>query len=241
MRRKIGLYLLAPIAFLAIVASIRSASTDFWTISGRGTSWGQDVARLDSDLKFHLANASGTDVFTSDASGNVAASGTLAVTGAATFSANQNMAANKAIVWGGGVAISTATTSTYSQGNKAYAYLGGDQPALEGSVLIATTAVNGQGLTAMVAPATLDQTGVIGIAAAATSSGSVVPFYYDGFVLALTTGAINAGDVLVTTATASSYGYLGADTTPTTGADVAVALQTRAANTSGLLKVRIVK
>ncbi len=96
-----------------------------------------------------------------------------------------------------------------------------------GSVLISSNVAANTGAYVQVAPATIDQTNVIGVAAeaiAATSKGFMVP-RGGKFALALTTGTIARGDVLVTSNTVSGSGYLGVDNTPTTGADVGVALR----------------
>lgn len=139
--------------------------------------------------------------------------------------------------WGSAtVAGSTATTSGTSQGDLRTAYLSGDTAAVEGSLLIATTAVAGQGVSVAVSLASNDQTNWVGTAAAATSTGSVVNYYSDGWVLARTTGTVVAGDVLVSSA--GARGYLGVDVTPTTGADVGVALGGGVA-AGGLVKIQL--
>lgn len=113
------------------------------------------------------------------------------------------------------VAPSTATTSGNSIGDLMYAYLSGPTAAVEGSVLIATTAVAGQGISVAVAPAVANQTSVVGVAAAAASTGSVVGVYGYGWVLARTTGTVVAGDYLVTSSNA--IGYLGTSVIGSTG------------------------
>lgn len=137
---------------------------------------------------------------------------------------------------------STATTSGNSTGRSIKAYLAGATPAVEGSLLVATTPVAGtgpivtEGISVIVSPATIDLTNWVGIAKAATSTGSIVDVYYSGFVLARTTGTVVAGDTLVSTGTVA--GYLGADATPTTGADVGVAM-TAGNAAGGLTKIRL--
>jgi hypothetical protein len=141
-------------------------------------------------------------------------------------------------------AVSTTTTSGTSQGTIFTAYLKdggatvGTIAAVEGSVLCSTTASTNAGdyVTVVVCPATLDFTGWVGIAAAAASTGSVVNVYDSGWVLARTTGTVVAGDVLVTTG--SVAGYLWRDTTPTTGADVGVAMGPGNA-AGGLTRIRL--
>lgn len=85
-----------------------------------------------------------------------------------------------------------------------------------------------------------DQTDWVGFAQEVVAAGSVGKVVISGYALALTTGTVNRGDVLVSTATTpSSPGYTAADTTPTTGADVAVAIASgTAAGGTTLVKVR---
>jgi len=142
------------------------------------------------------------------------------------------------------VAASTTTTSGNSQGSYYTAYLKdggagvGTIAAVEGSLICSTNASTNAGnfVTVAVCPPILDQTAWIGVAVTAASTGSVVNVYSSGWVLALTTGTVNAGDVLVTSGTVQ--GYLGSDTTPTTGADVGVAMGPGNAN-GGLTRIRL--
>lgn len=137
-----------------------------------------------------------------------------------------------------GSMITTNTTAGNSFGQSIPAYLFGEQNALEGSVLVATYPSAGNMLTVAVCPSGLDNTKWIGVAANAASTGTIVNVYWSGFVLARTTGTVNAGDVLVTTNTVGLSGYLGADTTPTTGADMAIAISSGVA-AGGLTKVKL--
>lgn len=84
--------------------------------------------------------------------------------------------------------------------------------------------------------ATTDLTDWVGISEGAVAVGSVGYVTVGGYALALTSGTVNRGDVLVSTVGAS--GYLGADTTPTTGADVGVALSSGNA-AGGLTIIRL--
>lgn len=131
---------------------------------------------------------------------------------------------------------STATTSGTSVGLTKKAYLSGTAAAIEGSLLITTTPVSGYGLSVAVSLAGADQTSWLGVAKSAASTGSVVDVYYSGFVLALTTGTVAPGDTLVTSSLVR--GYLAADVTPTTGADVGVALSAGVA-AGGLTKIKL--
>jgi hypothetical protein len=134
-----------------------------------------------------------------------------------------------------GVILSTANTSGFSAGQLYYAYLGGTVNALEGSALVATTPVAGQGVTVAVAAATANLTTVVGVASAAVSTGSVVGVYSYGWALALTTGTVNAGDVLTTSS--ASAGYLAANVVTSTGA-VGVALAS-GNSAGGRIRIRL--
>jgi len=84
-----------------------------------------------------------------------------------------------------------------------------------------------------------DQTDWIGFSEGTVAHGSVGYVIAAGYALALTTGTVNRGDVLVSTATTpSSPGYVAADTTPTTGADVAVAIAS-GTTAGGLTAVKV--
>lgn len=85
--------------------------------------------------------------------------------------------------------------------------------------------------------ATADLTSFLGISDGNYAAGSVAYVTVAGFTLAKTTGTVNIGDALVTGTT--SAGSLIADTTPTTGAKVGIALKAGTAsggNTLILLK-----
>jgi len=180
----------------------------------------------------------GSEIYSLDNSGNVSIAGTLSTTGAVTNSGDV-IVTDDDLKFGTGVAVATTTTSGTSQGTIRYAYLGGVYNATEGSVLVATAPTAGQGITVIRAAAAQDYTAAVGIAASAVSTGSVVGFYTSGYVLALTTGTVNPGDTLVVSDLGTS-GYLEADTTPTTGADVAVALG-YGVSAGGLVKVLLYK
>lgn len=138
-----------------------------------------------------------------------------------------------------GTAETVSTTSRNSQGVKMPVVLdSASSAALEGSVLVAEPPQSDGNVRVKVGGATTDLTTVVGIAAAAGSAGSVIDMYTSGFVLALTTGTVTPGQVLTTTTSAA--GYLAADATPTSGADVAVALSTGTA-AGGLTKVLLFK
>lgn len=135
----------------------------------------------------------------------------------------------------------TSTTSFLSAGVGSlseYFYLSGSTTAFVGSVLIATSPVNGK-MAVAVSPnsGTADLTSVIGVALAQASTGTVVNVATNGFALVLTTGTVNPGNVLTSTSTA--YGYLAASTSTIWGADFGVALSTgNAAGGLTLIKIR---
>ena len=103
-----------------------------------------------------------------------------------------------------------------------------------GSVLVAS---NTGVAYVNISPATIDLTGVVGVAAAeipATSNGWMVP-RGGGYVVVKTTGTVAIGDVLITSGTVA--GRLGVDNTPTTGADVAIAMDAGTAAGDDILAI----
>ena len=135
------------------------------------------------------------------------------------------------------VAISTAL-ATPSQGTEFTAFLASGSvsyPAVQGSVLVATTTQNNL-ITVLVSSNTTGATTVIGVAVAAASTGTIVNLYSNGFVLALTTGPVNPGDVLVSTAAIA--GYLMANNSAAANAQVGIALQT-GNSAGGLTRIKL--
>jgi hypothetical protein len=168
--------------------------------------------------------------------------GSLTVASSLSVGGDYNTTASANEVYGvaATVGLSTAITSGNSQGRIRYVYLKGTQPAVEGSLLVSTTpASTNNGVTVAVSNLGADVTSWLGICAVAASTGSVVAMYDDGFVLALATGAITAGATLVNATNAGGRGYLKADTTPTTGADVGVALSARTTTAGGLIRIKL--
>ena len=84
---------------------------------------------------------------------------------------------------------------------------------------------------------TTGATTVLGIADTAASSGTIVNVDFSGLALALTTGTVTVGDLLVTSATVSGQGYLATNNSGAVGAVVATALQTEVAGYNGLTRV----
>jgi len=118
--------------------------------------------------------------------------------------------------------FSPSNTSGNSAGITFPAYLGGSTAAVEGSALIVAAPLNSTQVQVQVANASAS-TKVIGVAAAAASVGSVVQVYTHGWVLALTTGTVSPGDILVSTTTA---GYLFANNSASANQQVGIALST---------------
>lgn len=183
-----------------------------------------------------------TNLFCLDGSGNMTIKGGLNVN-SIPINADGSFTSNGLSSVGGllngtpGVAVSTLTTLGNSIGTRWPVYLLGTIPAVEGSVLIASATTSAfSGVAVVVSTGVNNLTTVVGVASAPASTGSVVNMYTDGFVLALTTGTVNPGDVLVTTVTGS--GYLAANNSPTSGTDVGVALST-GPSTSGLTRIRL--
>lgn len=103
----------------------------------------------------------------------------------------------------------------------------GSSAVIQGQILIASN--TGTGFV-MGAPATLDLTNTVGVAAEGIASGAtgwMVP-RGGGYAVILASGTIAIGDVLVSSG--ATAGYAWSDTTPTTGAQLAIAMS---ANTSG--------
>ena len=157
--------------------------------------------------------------------------GDLDVTGTVTIT-NQ-LRPQQQIQHGVGVVASTSVT----RGEFFSFYLAGTVDSQIGHLLIATTPVSGQGISVMVAPATINLTSWVGVAANGVSTGSVVNVFTGGTAVVFTTGTVNAGDVLVSSGVV--VGYCGADNTPLTGADVGVALANgTAAGGTTLIRIR---
>lgn len=90
----------------------------------------------------------------------------------------------------------------------------------QGDIVIASNTGTGY---VRVSPATTDLTNVVGAAQGAVASGAVGFIRVAGLAILKSTGTIAIGDAIVSTVAAA--GYVGADTTPTTGAKIGVALE----------------
>lgn len=240
-----GFKLFAAILFgIGVAAILHAATYDLWTLTGTGARRNTVEFRIqapDTDGTNGASLLPGTDNI------NAIGSSSLALSAVYTYDLNvsDDLTVTDDFIRGSlTTAVSTTNTSGSGLGTIFTAYLKdggagvGTIAAVEGSVLCSTTAsaLAGNNVTVVVCPATGDFTAWIGIAAAAASTGSVVNVYDSGWVLALTTGPVTAGDVLITTT--GAQGYLGFDNTPTTGADVAVALGPGPVG-GGLTRVRL--
>jgi hypothetical protein len=107
---------------------------------------------------------------------------------------------------------------------------------VQGMAIIATTA-NQTGFVNGVMSATSGQTSILGVADTAASSGTVVNVDYSGVSLALTTGTVTVGDLLVSTVTWP--GYLVTNNSAAAGAIVGTALATQASTYNGLTRILV--
>lgn len=104
---------------------------------------------------------------------------------------------------------------------------------VQGTLVIANANAAGCGQTGT---ATTDLTSWLGISEGAVAVNAVGSITVGGYALALTTGTVNRGNTLVSTS--STAGYLTGNATPTTGADVGVALSSGNA-AGGLTIIRV--
>ena len=138
-----------------------------------------------------------------------------------------------------GYTLSTTTVSAGIACNYEYMYLSGTVSAKVGSALVAAAPLNSSSLaTVTVAGATNDLTTLVGISLVAASTGTSIPVATNGFVLALTTGTVNPGAVVVSTVAAA--GYLSTNSNSVWGADFGLALSTGTAG-GGLTLIKIRK
>ena len=138
-----------------------------------------------------------------------------------------------------GYTLSTTTISAGIACNYEYMYLSGTVSAKVGSALVAAAPLNSSSLaTVTVAGATNDLTTLVGISLVAASTGTSIPVATNGFVLALTTGTVNPGAVVVSTVAAA--GYLSTNSNSVWGADFGLALSTGTAG-GGLTLIKIRK
>jgi hypothetical protein len=149
------------------------------------------------------------------------------------------MTAVTSVIGTPGVPISTTAVAGTDTGVSFPAVLEGQIAAQEGSILSVVGSSSTQ-INVQVTLGTANLSNVVGVAASAAGLGSIVNVYTSGFVNALTTGTINAGDLLVTSGPWAGGTVLAAWNTP--GASsvtiVGVALSSQPA-TGNLTKIRL--
>lgn len=126
-----------------------------------------------------------------------------------------------------GASVTLPTTTTGAQFSRWVPVYNVGAAVTQGDLLISS---NTGTAYVRVAPATLDLTNVVGVAAEAIASGAngwMIP-RGGGYAIVHASGTISIGDVLVSSGATSGYAW--SDTTPTSGAGVAIAMS---ANTSG--------
>jgi hypothetical protein len=134
-----------------------------------------------------------------------------------------------------GVSQSTATsTSNTAQTFAVFISSLSSLAPLKGMVIVSTTPIAGQGISGVTGSATNTLTTFIGVADVASATNTVVNVDYGGIAVALTTGTVNPGDLLVTTNTAA--GYLGTNNSASAGQIVARALSS-GISSGGLTRV----
>lgn len=102
----------------------------------------------------------------------------------------------------------------------------GSSAWIQGTLVVASALGIGCGATS---GQTGDLTTWLGISDGAVPAGGLGYIINKGYAIALTSGTVNIGNTLVSVAAAPA-GYLTGDSTPTTGADVGIALSTGTAN-----------
>lgn len=118
--------------------------------------------------------------------------------------------------------------------------LAGPSAALPGSVLVATpTAPGSSVISCAVSTGIIDANNLIGVSNGSFAVGSTIPVVVNGMILALTTGTVVPGTVLVSS-NSTCYGCLGANVNSVYGADFAVAM-TSGPSVGGLTLVKIRK
>ena len=202
----------ALVAVLGATA-LYSARTDIFTLQGEGSLRNVDVFRISSTGDVTFTDSSSYNAFNMDST-----TGELSI-----YSGDVNLGAN---------ASQPSTSNFY--GLKVSLKNCGSTSWVAGNLVIVDDSAAGCGA---VGTATTDLTDWVGIAEGTVAAGSIGYVTVGGYALALTTGTVNRGDTLVSTTSAA--GYLTGDSTPTTGADVGVALSSgTAAGGTTLIRVR---
>lgn len=142
-----------------------------------------------------------------------------------------------------GVSLSTVPVSGNSNGSISPMFLDvGNSTVtaiIEGSALCASTGTSNTNVTVMNCPQIVGYQSFFGIAQAPASTGTVVNTFWDGVVLALTTGTVNPGDPVVVSS--QSLGYLETwSSTLTSGTNTICGIALARGKTSGgLTKIRL--
>lgn len=206
-----GLLVLFLVASFA-VPNLRSALSDIFALQGGGSLYNKDVFRITSTGDVYITDSSSyTGMLIDSTTGELTAySGDLVMGGNGSQPSTSNY-------YGLKIALKNCGASAWAAGN------------------LITVDDNEAGC-GRVSPATLDLTDWVGISEGTVAAGSVGYVTVGGYALALTTGTVNRGDCIVSTGTVA--GYMGADTTPTTGADIGVALSSGTA-AGGLTLIRL--
>ena len=129
-----------------------------------------------------------------------------------------------------GPSLVVASTNTFltGQGLQQYIWLNGGTTVSAGSAIcVAATPTTGLGLGLVSGAActTTAATTFIGISQIASSTGTSIPIWVNGWVIALTSGTVTAGDILISSAPSSGVqGYLGTNNSPTAGTEIGRAL-----------------
>jgi hypothetical protein len=144
------------------------------------------------------------------------------------------------VILGGSGSTPSTTAGTYP-GVQVPFYNASATTLVQGNVIIAsaTNATAGAGYGSIAA--VLSTTNVVGICAGTVASGAVGWMTVSGYALVLTTGTVNMGNVLVSTAGTvgtGAAGYAGAIVAPTSGTDIGIAMSQGTA-AGGLTLVRL--
>lgn len=188
------------VGFMAMgnISILKASNGDILTYTGSGSLNSVEVFRINS-----TGNVVTTNGFTQ--------TNTAGVTSASISQGDMTLnTSSSTLQFGDGTVVPATMTATRSQGTFFTGYLQNGSAAVninatEGMVLCATTSAVGQGITLVACPNSLNLPSWAGIAVAAASTGSVVNVFDTGWVNALTTGTVNAGDQLVTSSLTQGY------------------------------------
>lgn len=211
---------------------VMAANGDITALQGSGTYNNVDVFRIDSNANVFISSYNASNF-------NNVPHTTISNQGLTTHTGDVTITGVGDINFGSiTVAQSTTNTTGAGIGNVYSAFLasGTSIAAGEGSVICATTSQQGNLITANVCPAVFNTTTWVGIADGAASTGTVVNILSAGaWALALTTGTVNPGDMLIVSA--KSQGFLEA-TTLSTNSVVGIALGS-GPSAGGLTRIRL--